>query len=133
MAKKKSKRKPKKKYNLKSNITSALRKVWQWHPGRTEAMKRAESGEHYVKIAKKSKKEYKAPYYKCEYCGVKTEKIKVDHIETVVDLTGFEDWNTYINRLFVPADKLRCWCKDCHDAVTLVQTQVRKKLKQKLK
>ena len=121
-----------KKYNLKSRITSALRKVWRYYPERTKVLKRCETGEHYLKISKGTGKEYKAPYYKCEECGSKEEKIQIDHIDPIVNYNGFQDWNTYIQRMFIDSEYMRGLCKSCHSGVTLVQSELRKKFKKAL-
>jgi 5-methylcytosine-specific restriction endonuclease McrA len=133
MAKTKVKKPRKKKtYNLKSRITSALRKIWLYHPERTAVKKRCETADHFLKIAK-SGKEYKAPYYKCEKCKKKSKYIEIDHLEPVTGFNGFQDWNTFVNRLFVTTDKMIGLCSSCHDAKTLVQREIRKKMKEALK
>lgn len=127
MAKQKKPRK-KKTYNLKTRISSALRKLWLYHPERTATKKRCEAGSSFIKTAK-SGREYKAPYYKCEKCKKKVDYIEIDHIEPVAGYTGFKDWNTYVDRLFVTADKMIGLCDSCHAAKTLVQKEIRKKMK----
>lgn len=120
-------KKKKSKYNLKSKITSQLRKLWRYSPGRVACLKRCETGTYYVVIAKKSKKSYKRPYLRCEQCKTVHEKLQIDHIEPVVDLKfGFQGWDIYIVRLFVDETKLRGLCKACHDCVSLIQRTQRK-------
>lgn len=101
----------KKTWNLKSRITSALRKIWFYGPQRREAAKTAKDRGN-----------------TCALCNEPKDKLEIDHIKPVVPLTGFDnDWNNYIARLFVEADQLRALCKDCHSAHTTVQRQIRKK------
>ncbi len=126
---KKPRKKPK--YNLKSKITSALRKVWRYSPGRVEALKRALTGTYYIKVSKKGK-EYKAPHYTCEKCKAVTEKAQVDHLQPVVGYEGFISWDRYISRMFVDAEFYQIICKPCHKAITLVQKDIRKKMKKVL-
>ena len=122
----------KKKFNLKSKITSALRKVWRYSPPRQECLKRCETGEHYIVYSKKTKKPYKRPYLKCESCKDVFKKLQVDHIEPVVDYIGFQGWDTYIQRLNVESTMMRAICKDCHTVITLLQKEKRKKYKKPL-
>ena len=43
----------------------------------------------------------------------------VDHILPVIDpSTGFTDWDSVIERMFVEQDGLQILCKDCHDKKT---------------
>lgn len=123
----------KKTYNLKTRISNALRKVWRYYPERTQALKRCETGDHYYKTSKKTGNEYKVPYVRCEKCKEVFKGLQVDHIKPVVDVKGFEDWNTYIHRLFIDSKGLRSLCEECHSAITLVQNKRRKKWKQKKK
>jgi hypothetical protein len=102
-------------YNLKSRITSALRKVWLWSPAR-------------VAIIKKSRLEGNV-CYDCEKWS--TERCDIDHVKPVVGIEGFRDWNTYIERLF--NGELRPLCKPCHKVVTSKQRKARKEYAAKLK
>ena len=136
MAKKKAKKKVKvkkpKTYNLKSKITSALRMVWSYSPMKREALKRAEVGTKFEKTARSGRK-YKAPHHKCEKCGEVVEDAKTDHIVPVVGYEGFKDWQIYIDRLMVDSSGLQILCRPCHDALTIVQKEIRKKMKEALK
>ena len=66
----------------------------------------------------------------------KTNIIATDHIEPVVSLDGFSDWNTFIQRLFF--GKLQILCnypgerngkKSCHHIKTAKENEVRKQNK----
>jgi hypothetical protein len=109
-----------KKFNAKTRITSALRRIWLWSPMRREAIKRARDNGN-----------------KCEKCSKTDSKLQIDHIVPVVPLTGFDTWDGYIERLLVDSSGLRCWCEECHSGHTLVQRKQRmshkKKIDKKLK
>lgn len=105
-----ARRKPKK-FNLKSRITSALRRIWFYGPQRREAMK----------IAKNSGN-------LCSICKTPKDKLEIDHIKPVVPITGFDNnWTAYIDRLFVDVSGLRALCKECHATHTAIQREQRKK------
>jgi hypothetical protein len=92
---------------------SAMRRIWLWSPMRREAVKRAKTEHH----------------YRCERCKRLTGVINVDHDPPVVPLTGFDSWDGIFERMFVPADKLRILCHDCHTKITQTQRENRKKFK----
>ena len=105
---KKTKKKPK--YNLRTRITSALRKVWYYGQSRREA----------VKIAK-------ARGNTCAICNVPQNKLQIDHIAPCAAIDGSElNWDSYIQRLFVGPEGLRAICIPCHTAVTSISRQQRK-------
>lgn len=58
--------------------------------------------------------------------GMKRKKnIFVDHIEPIVDpAKGFEDWTTFINRLYCEGDNLQLLCGPCHTEKTLEERRV---------
>lgn len=99
----------KKKYNLKSRITSALRRIWFYGPQRKEAAARA-----------------KASCNKCELCKKLYDKLECDHRIPVVPVTGFDNWQSYIDRLFCDSKDLVMLCKSCHFAKTTIQKTQRK-------
>lgn len=103
-----------KKYNLKSRITSALRRIWFYGPQRKAA----------VKVTKERG-------YTCAICNNHHPKLQIDHIVPVVPLTGFDDWQSYIERLFVEPEGLRGLCPNCHKAHTAIHSGIRKKNKKK--
>ena len=108
----KSAKKPKKrpKYNLKSRITSALRRIWFYGPQR--------------KVAAKLAKERGNT---CAQCNIPNDKLQIDHLVPVVPTDGQPyDWQTYIDRLFCPPEGLRAICKECHAVFTAVSAQQRK-------
>lgn len=68
--------------------------------------------------------------YLCAGCGEevpatikeghkRVKNIHADHIEPVVDPTkGFEDWQVYIDRMFVEVDGYQALCQKCHSEKT---------------
>lgn len=67
--------------------------------------------------------------YRCNHCEAVfgPKEIDVDHIDPVVDpQTGFVDWNTYIERLFVEEEGLQVLCKECHTTKTVEENRVRR-------
>lgn len=100
---------------------------------RRECLKRCETGDYYIVYSKKTGKPYKKPYLRCEKCQQVFEKLDVEHIEPVVEYTGFAGWDIYINRLMVPSDKLSGWCKEDHKAHTAIQSELRKNERKKKK
>ena len=109
------------KQNLKTFITGELRRSsFRWR-ARTEAMQnaRVERGKYLCNECK-------------EVFGPK--EIILDHIEPVIDpKEGFVDWNSFISRLFVPAEGFQILCKQCSDNKTLIEDQMREYYKKKNK
>lgn len=74
--------------------------------------------------------------YMCSMCKelFTSKQIDVDHIFPVIDImTGFVDWNTYIDRLFCDVENLACLCKNCHKQKTESETHMRKYARAKRK
>ena len=97
-------------WNLKSSIISHLRRIFFYSPTRQEALK----------IAKQKLG------YKCAKCKKCFDKVKVDHIDPVVSLTGWTNWDDFINRLFCEIKKLQCLCEGCHNEKSKKESQIRK-------
>jgi hypothetical protein len=112
--------KKKKEFILKAFLIAGLRRMTYRFPPRYNKMNsaRVERGK-----------------YKCEICSniVGRKDITLDHIETVVPLTGFpmlpsgkEDWSTYIERMFVDESGWQVICRVC-DKVKLDKERVIRK------
>jgi hypothetical protein len=69
--------------------------------------------------------------YQCSICSkiVGPKEIKIDHIEPVVPVTGFTNWDDLINRLFCEESGLQAICKDCHQIKTDKENSDRRRLK----
>ena len=66
--------------------------------------------------------------YKCQSCqkAFGPKEIHVDHIEPIVNITGFISWDEYINKLFVTTDKMQVLCIQCHEAKSMVERSLKK-------
>ena len=125
--KKTTKTSRKSKFNLKSMITSALRRIWS----------RSQYTKLFVApVLEKAKS--KAPpggrlkwVYECAYCHKKYPRkdVAVDHVESVVGVEGFIDWDTYIKRMFCESDNLQILCSKCHDLKTKQESSDRRNIK----
>lgn len=109
-----------KKFNIKTWLTSGLRRMSYRYPPRNEALKlsRVERG-----------------LYKCAMCEnlFKNGEFIIDHIEPVVPYTGFPihpvtggpDWTIFIERLFCPVENFQVLCKPCSDTKTAIEDSMR--------
>ena len=73
-----------------------------------------------------------AEHYKCASCTdyFVARDVQVDHIEPVVSpQEGFQDWWTYMNRLYCEAENLQVLCKPCHKQKTAEERKERVKNK----
>lgn len=114
---------PLKKFDLRRFLIPILRKKSLYYPERNRALQlaRVERG-----------------FYKCRACqkNFGRKEVHVDHIESVISVKDhWIDWNTYIERLFVPAESYQILCISCHHDKTQIETELRKinKKKQKVK
>jgi 5-methylcytosine-specific restriction endonuclease McrA len=72
--------------------------------------------------------------YICASCSelFGPRQIVLDHIIPAIDPdVGFVDWNTYISRLFCPADNFQVICKSCHRGKTTAENARRREAKKK--
>jgi len=69
--------------------------------------------------------------YQCSLCSkiVGQKEIKIDHIEPVVPVTGFTNWDDLISRLFCEETGLQAICKDCHKIKTDKENSDRRRCK----
>ena len=59
--------------------------------------------------------------YECAvcYCVSGPKDVDLDHVNPVIDpVTGFVDWNSYIERLFAEDSGFQVLCKPCHHKKT---------------
>lgn len=109
----------------KAFITSVLRSGSRRWPPKYETLNEAKT---IKRINEKSKR--LAQHYLCAACQQEytNKDVQVDHIQPVVDpKLGFQDWNTFIDRLFCDADNLQVLCTACHNTKT--KTEKVKKVK----
>lgn len=71
--------------------------------------------------------------YLCELCkgSFGPKEINRDHIEPVIPVTGWTNWETYINRLFVKSTGIQILCIGCHEQKTAIENILRVKNNQK--
>lgn len=79
-------------------IMKGIRRVFTWWPEKKKAKIRSKGA--------------------CELCGVKDVKLECDHKIPVIPLTGFDDWDSVINRMLCDADNLFYICAPCHKEKT---------------
>lgn len=115
----------KKLWVLKAFLFSALRRASYRTPYRQECLK---------------KYRIKRGYYTCAECKniFRKKDIAIDHIDPVINpLTGFLDWNEYINRLFCDETGLQVLCNNgkesCHKRKTKLENKARRLSKGKKK
>lgn len=68
--------------------------------------------------------------YKCAVCGgiFPNKEVQLDHVEPVINpMTGFVDWNDYINRLFVDVDGWQVLCLADHKSKSIAENVKRRK------
>ena len=110
---------------LRSFIQSALRKAFSRYPPKYGAMKKALVGKKQNKTTGRM-----AYHYRCSKCRkhFPSIDIQIDHKEPVVHVEkGFEDWNTYVERLFCSEDNLQVLCKSCHSKKSEGENRKRRK------
>lgn len=62
---------------------------------------------------------------------IRTGKIKIDHIEPIVPLSGWDSWDGFINRLFCKAEGFQILCQECHKIKTDEENTERRKNKER--
>jgi len=103
------------KFVLQRFLFTGLRKLSRFYPVKNDVLK----------IAR-----VKPATFKCAKCGGEFERadVAVDHVHPVIDpLTGFVNWDVYINRLFCDAQGLQVLCLPCHNAKTQTENKSRRK------
>ena len=108
-------------------IISALRAYMKRFPPKWKALKAAMVGK---KVNKRTGR--LAEHYLCADCGgfFVARDVQVDHIDPVVSPEeGFQDWWTYMNRLYCEAENLQVLCKPCHKDKTNAERKERAKKK----
>lgn len=106
-------------------VISALRAYMKRFPPKWKALKAAMVGK---KVNKHSGR--MAEHYLCASCGdfFIARDVQVDHIDPVISPSdGFQDWWTFISRLYCEADNLQVLCKPCHKDKTNKERKERKK------
>ena len=106
-------------------VISALRAYMKRFPPKWKALKAAMVGRKVNKYSGRL-----AEHYLCANCGefFIARDVQVDHIDPVVSPNeGFQDWWTFITRLYCEAENLQVLCKPCHKEKTNRERKERKK------
>lgn len=71
--------------------------------------------------------------YKCASCSqcFGPKDIQVDHISPVIPVSGWDNFDNYIERLYCDSNSLQVLCKLCHSNKTAVESNLRVKKQQK--
>ena len=89
-------------------IKSRIDETWGWCPERKKAKARAVVG-----------RDLRASeLFKCESCELQPltrKQVEIDHIEPRVPVSGWDGYDAYVERTFVPATELKVLCHSCHD------------------
>lgn len=111
---------------FQSFIKSTLRKGTTRWPPKYEVLNAAKRG----KMVNDSTGRL-AEHYECAHChGVfPAKEVQVDHIESVIPLTGFISWDDVIKRMFCQADGLQVLCKTCHTIKSKEEGVERRRIK----
>ena len=121
---------------FRGRIISHLRKLtWSWKPYNVVKNKAKVDKATYkcVKCEKycytgKSEKSLTELKVKYKMKTVVMDAIFIDHINPVIDPElGFENWDTFVERLFCPEDNLQPLCRVCHDKKSKKENKVRRK------
>ena len=113
-----------KKQNLRTWLIPKLRRLsYQWPPRRQTLLDaRVSRGKYECAECKRQGK--------TDLWGPK--EISLDHIETIIPLTGWDDWDGVIKRLFCEKDLFQVLCTQHHDEKTEKENLERKEHKKKL-
>ena len=106
-----------------SFIKSALRSASQRWPPKYNVLNAAKLGK---RINKKTGR--LAEHYLCAACreAFPAKEVQVNHKIPVVPVTGFDNWDGVISRLFCEAEHLEVLCIPCHKTITQQENQERK-------
>ena len=119
-------------------IRRNLEKIWVHCPERTKAKKRAKIDTALYKCEIKScnkavydgvsDKNYQKTVEKWPKHDIIRGVIEIDHIDPVIDpKNGFVDWNTYMERRWVPAECYQAICRECHLEKSAIEDEQRVK------
>lgn len=107
----------------KNKYIQAARKVSRFSPARQAVKKACKVDKALFRCSKcgvlvyEGKSEKTFQEYKIKYAGekIRQEFLDIDHIQTVVPLTGWDDWNGFYERLECDESGLRGLCSTvCH-------------------
>ena len=130
---KQRRKRPKKPITVKAFLIPKLRRASRYWRAKNECRNNAkviiEDGKY-----KNGNIRYKTKF-KCNICHqlFEANETNIDHINAVVGVEGFTNWDDYINNMFCEVNNLQLVCHGCHDAKTAIEVENRKKHKQNMK
>ena len=113
--------------SFKNKIISALRKLTHSWPPKSQILEEAKRAPATFECAHckcwiykgESDRNYQFIREDNPDATVIKDKTNVDHIIPVIDpKKGFENWDTYITRMFCEKENLQVLCSKCHDKKT---------------
>lgn len=108
---------------FQSFIKSTLRKGTTRWPPKYEVLNAAKRGKQVNAATGRI-----AEHFLCAGCGelFPSKFVVVDHIQPVVPVTGFVNWDDVITRMFCDVEGLQVLCKECHKIKTKEENAQRK-------
>lgn len=121
-----------KKWNLEAAVYSALRRAHRNSPEYREVLKNAKE-EYYIKS--KKGKDLRRVRFKCKACNsaYNRKMVHVDHLASVVPISGKTNFDDYVKRLFIGVSGLQILCKPCHKEKSNSENKARRLHKALLK
>lgn len=97
-----------------SFIKGAIRSASTRYPPRYEVLAKAKRGKRVNAATGKM-----AEHYECNICHelFPAKMVITDHIDSVVDVSGFNSWDEVIKRMFCNPEGLQILCKTCHNDI----------------
>ena len=108
-------------FNIKAFTIATLRRASYRLPARQEALKAG-------RIARNQ--------YRCAKCLkiYSRKEVVIDHINPIVPLTGWDNFDGYIQRLFCAVEELQILCRvPCHKEKSLEENRIRREYVKKYK
>ena len=105
-----------KEFHFKSWMIGALRRASYKYPPRYLALNNARVSRG---------------VYRCAICkGDHPRKnVQVDHVEPVIGMEGFVDWQVYVTRMFPDISGFQLLCKPCHNKKSKEENAKRRSVK----
>jgi 5-methylcytosine-specific restriction endonuclease McrA len=115
--------------SIQSWLIPRLRRISMYWPGKTIARDQAKIRLEVGKF-KNGKPKFRT-FWKCANCKglFNRDETQMDHINPVIELKGFKDWNTTIPALLANPEGYQCLCIKCHEKKTSKENKIRDKLK----
>lgn len=115
---------------LSSWLIPRLRRISMYWPGKNIARDAAKVSVQ-IGYYKNGKPEYRTKF-RCNGCKdlFEREETQMDHIDPVVDVKGFQDWDDMILKEFCSPNGYQCLCKPCHVLKTTVENEEREENRQ---